>query len=218
MRIAIPATQKIWYLLATIAILAWGTAGLIQLPEQGWGGFVYSTEYLIEGLEPGGPGERAGLRIGDLVKTVAGIPVEELPLYSRWPRSLSPSAGESLQLVVERGREQIIADVVYDPFTLTRLHYGVTLIGVAFLFSGLWALFTVPTSHAVALARIGLVAGVATLGGAGPDLGTWNGVVSHLHQLAIVLWSILLLRFFLAFPRPKRPYRSQVVTAALFSA
>ena len=74
-------------------------------------------------------------------------------------------------------------------------------------------LFVANTRHALALAHIGLAAGVA-LGG--PYLGSWDGVNSHIAFASTLLWTLLLLRFSLTFPTSTRLGSSQVVTAILW--
>lgn len=205
-------------LVAAVAITAWGTFGFFQRLDIGRGGFTYSPEYLVNYVEPEGGGRAAGLQVGDRVVSVEGIPVEELPLYSRWPHSLIRRPGESLRLVVEREGEPLSLGVVYGatPRGVLNLRLGVALVGLAFLVFGLWPLFSVHTSHALALAGIGLAAGMATFG-AGPYLGTWDGVASHVQFAAMLLLSVLLLRFFLTFPRLKRAGASRLVTGVIYA-
>lgn len=77
------------------------------------------------------------------------------------------------------------------------------LAGPAFLGFGLWAFLGVGTSPALRLAHIGVAGGVAMSLGLGPNLGSWNGVQGHVSTASTVLMFILLLRFFVTFPRPK---------------
>jgi hypothetical protein len=155
--------------------------------------------------------------MGDRVISVEGIAVEELPLYSRWPRSLAPNAGDMRRLVVEREGEPVTVEIVYAPRTVGMLQLGALLVTLFFMGSGLWAIFTVPTLHARMLAHIGIVAGVCVLVGGGPYLGTWDGVKMHIDVAAVVLWTLLLLRFFLTFPEPKRVGRSRIATGVLYA-
>jgi hypothetical protein len=107
-------------------------------------------------------------------------------------------------------------DVVYDARSANMVQFGGALIGLAFMACGLWAMFTVGTSSARRLAWIGLAAGLATFGGGGPYLGTFDGLSSHVQAAATMLFLILLLRFFLMFPEPTRAGRSRLVTALIF--
>ena len=182
----------------------------------GRGGFVYSPDYIVEGVEGGGAAEAAGIREGDRVVSVDWIAVEELPLYSRWPRWLIPRVGESLRVELERDGETVVADVVYGgtPRGIVHLRVGGGVVALSFLWCGIWALFAVGTSAARGVAYIGLAAGLAAL--SGPHLGTWSGIKSHVQFASMFLLTVLLLRFFLLFPKPKRAGRSRVVTVVLY--
>jgi hypothetical protein len=212
-----PDHQRFLLLFAAIVIAAWGVLGFFDRLHIGRGGFTYSPAYVINYVAPEGPGERAGLRVGDRVVTVAGIPVAELPLYSRWPRALVPGVGESLTLAVEREGQPLSFDVMYEgtPPSVVNLRIGAGLIGLSFMVCGLWALFAVGTTHARTLAYIGLAAGVATVGH-GPFLGTWEGVASHIQFAATFLLILLVLRFFIFFPKPKRLAKNQIFAGATF--
>ena len=89
-------------LIVAVAMLAWGVAGFIDRADSGRGGFTYSPDYVVNYVSGSGAASEAGLEIGDRVITVEGIAVEDLPLYSRWPRSLAAKAGDTRRLVVER--------------------------------------------------------------------------------------------------------------------
>jgi hypothetical protein len=67
------------------------------------------------------------------------------------------------------------------------------------------------------LAWIGLAAGLATFGGGGPYLGTFDGLSTHVQAAAMMLFVILLLRFFLAFPQPGRLIRTRVVAGLIIT-
>jgi len=205
-----------WLAAIAVALLVWGAWGFFDANRWGRGGYVYSPTYVVEGVEQGGAAEEAGLRAGDRVLTIDGLPVEDLPLYSRWPRDLAPRPGESLPIGVERGADTVAVTVVYRsvPASNVGLRLGAGLLGLSFMVFGLWALFTVGTPQALALAWMGMAAGVATFG-KGPYLGTWDGVAMHIQLLAIVLWSLLLLWFFLIYPKPKRVAENRVVKAIL---
>lgn len=209
--------RRVLLLVVAVAITVWGTVGFFQRLPMGRGGYTYSPEYIVNYVERGGPADEAGLEVGDRVISVEGIPVEELPLYSRWPNSLTPRAGESRRLVVEREGQTLPFDVVYGatPRSVVNLRLGGALIGLSFMVFGLWPFFTVQTSHALALAHIGLTAGVATFG-VGPYLGTWDGLASHIQFAASLLLTALLLRFFLSFPQPKRVGASRLATRIIY--
>jgi hypothetical protein len=201
---------------AAVIITAWGTIGFFQGLGGGFSGGLYSPRYVVDGVMPGGAGEKAGLRVGDRVISVEGKPVEELGMESRWPRSLTPRAGDTRRFLVEREGKNVAVNVVYGapPRSVVAMRLGgAALVGLSFLGFGLWAFFSVRTSHALALAQIGLVTGAMYMS---PNLGAWNGVTNLIQGVSAVLWVALLLRFFLTFPKPKRGSESRPAAYAIF--
>ena len=204
-------------MIVALLLIVWGCLGFFERLQYGRGGFTYFDQ-AINYVERGGAAEEAGLEVGDRVVSVEGILVEDLPLYSRWPRDLSPGVGESLDMLVERDGESLALEIVYGPTPsgIINLRLGVAAIGLAFLVFCLWPIVTVRTRYALLLARIGLVAGLATFG-IGPYLGTWDGVASHVQVGSMCLIAALFLQFFMKFPRPK-PFGEQRVVQWLIFA
>jgi len=191
-------------LIAAVAITAWGVLGYLDRRQLGRAEFMYDLDYTLIVI-PDGPAAQAGMQDGDRMVSVEGVMVEDLPLYSRWPRSLGGRVGESRRYVVERDGELLTIDVVLGPTPrgVEHLQLGGALVGLSFLWFGIWALFAIGTPPALTLCYVGLAAGFAALAH-GPYLGTWDGVAVHVSGAAIVLWTALLLWFFLTFPFEKR--------------
>jgi hypothetical protein len=63
----------------------------------------------IDGVTPGGPAEAAGVRAGDVIVSLAGTPLVNLPDLQAVLRRLEP--GKTVQVVVRRGDERITVDV-----------------------------------------------------------------------------------------------------------
>jgi hypothetical protein len=200
---------------AAVIIAARGTIGFFQGLGGGFSGGLYGPRYVVDGVMPGGAGEKAGLRAGDRVISVEGKPVEELGMESRWPRSLTPRIGDTRRFVVERQGKALALDVVYGapPRGVVAMRLGGALVVLSFMALGLWTFFSVRTSHALALAQIGLVTGAMYMS---PSLGAWNGVTNLIQGVSAVLWVALLLRFFLTFPKPKRGSETRPAAYAIF--
>jgi hypothetical protein len=212
--------RRVLLLAAAIGLVGWGSLGLYQGLHNGFTGGLYDPEYVVPGVMPGGEADKAGFQAGDRVISVEGRPVGELGMESRWPRSLTPRVGQAHRFVVERKGERLNLDIVYGPPSQTAVNsrIGAALVGLGFLCFGLWAFFTVGTSPALTLAHIGLAAGVAMSLGLGPSLGVWNGVQGHVSTASTVLMCILMLRFFVIFPRRKRVSESRLATWAIYAA
>jgi membrane-associated protease RseP (regulator of RpoE activity) len=192
-----------------VLLTAWCGAGLLT-DTGGYTDALYEPDYTIQNAPAGSVLAEAGFLPGDTVVAVEGTPVEELGMYSRWPRSLSRGPGESLAMTVRRGGRLVEGSVVArePPPSVERGRWVIVLCCQVFLWLGMWLLFTTPGAHAGRMALIGLVAGVAA---PGPNLGSLNGLGDHLEVAAEVLFLILLFHFLLLFPRSKRPARSRYI-------
>jgi hypothetical protein len=100
-----------------------------------------------------------------------------------------------------------------SPESSRRLQAGALLFGLFFLWAGVWTFLSTTATHATALLGLGVALGVAL---PGPDVGSWNGLRDNLQQAGMALWALLLLRFFLTFPRRKRIMRGHLPDLLLF--
>ncbi len=208
-------------LLATgaLALTIWGAIGLYQGAQQGFSGGLYTPEYVVPGVLPGSSAAKAGLQPGDRVISVEGTPVERLGMESRWPRAMVPRAGESRRFFVARsGGEYLLLNIVYEPPSRDLMSHriGAGLMGVAWLLPGLWVFLALRSGAALRLAGIGMAAAASGSFGLGPSLGRWNGVPQHLSTALVVLLFILLLMFFLRYPKPKRAGESRLARWAIW--
>ncbi len=199
-------SRRLLLLAGAAGFVVWGAMGLCLGPRRGFSGGLYTPEYTVPGVLPGSAAAKAGFEPGDRVISVEGIPVERLGMESRWPRSLAPGLGDSRRFLVERKSGRVLLNVQYGPPPrgVLSLRLGPAIFGFSFLGLGLWTLVTVRSRPAQTLAQIGFAGGIAAATGLGPHLGGfWNGVQDHVSAAAAVLMFVLLLRFFVTFPRPK---------------
>jgi len=201
--------RRYGFLALAILLTGWGLFGLLG-DTRGYTDALYWHDYTIPVVPAGGVLEEAGFQPGDSVVSVEGIPVETLGMYSRWPRWLSRSPGESIQMVVDREGVAVTGNVIYRtrPPGVVLTRWTLSLFALSFLWLGIWQFFTTRTAHAQRLGIIGLVGALALTG---PNLGRLAGLQDHLGVAAEVLWLILLVHFLLLFPKAKRPARSPAV-------
>jgi len=197
--------RRFEFLGLAILLTVWGGTGHLT-DRSGWVDALYGPDFTIRHAPEGGVVAEAGLQVGDTVVAVEGVPVGELGMYSRWPRSLSRRPGETLRVTARRGGQSVTGTVVVRqrPPSIWVGRWVLLLFTQTFLWLGVWVLFTTPTLHAGRLALLGIVAGLAT---PGPDLGSLNGLRDHLEVAGQVLFLILLVHFLLLFPRAKGPAR-----------
>ncbi len=190
-----------WLVVAAVALTVWGIIGIVQRRDLGRGGYFYGPDYIVSSVSPEGAGAKAGIQVGDRVLSVGGIPVQELPMQSRWTQ---PRVGESLLIEVERNGESVAIEVVYGRSRLDPVVSGLRtlMVGLSFLGLGLWAYVRAPTRHAWTVALMGLAMALSVV--RGPHLGAWDGVASHINIASAVLFVALLLHFLLTFPQAGR--------------
>jgi hypothetical protein len=207
--------QRAYILVVAVILTASGIWSLFG-NTNGYTDALFEPNYTILHVPPGGPLAEAGFLAGDSAISVEGIPVVELGMYSRWPRSLARAPGESLTMVVERDGELVTGEIVYgeQPEGIQKMRFGLLLVLLAFLWSGVWALFSIPSPHSGRLAAIGLAAGLSI---PPPNMGRWTGLTDHINVAAEVFWILLLLRFFLFFPKPKKLAQAHLTTVLIFA-
>jgi hypothetical protein len=116
---------------------------------------------------------------------------------------------------VVRNGESVTGEIVYreQPASAWKLQFGSLLVFLAFLWAGVYTFLSVPSPHAGRMASLGLAAGLAV---PSPHWGSWNGIAEHVHLAAMVLWTLLLFRFFLFFPKSKRLAEGHLTTALIY--
>jgi membrane-associated protease RseP (regulator of RpoE activity) len=199
-------------LLPAVGVLlsALGILGLVRGERDGWGGFIYSPQRVVEWVEPGSAAADAGLQPGDSILTVDGRPAADLPMQSRWA-STRPGQAHRLEFVRE-GRP-LTVEVTYRPRGANPFAQGALVVLLAFLWGGLWARRSTDTAAARALGRAGLAAGVALA--ATPSVGgLWNGILSHVQVAALVLVVLFVLQLVVLLPTPKSVGASRAAAAA----
>jgi len=95
---------------------------------------------------------------------------------------------------------------------IKKLQVGFLVVLLCFLWAGVWAVFALPSGQQSRLGAVGLAAGFSI---PGPSLGAWDGVMDHINVAAEVLWLLLLLRFFLFFPKPKKMAQAHLSTVLM---
>ena len=110
----------------------------------------------------------------------------------------------------------VTGEIVFGepPPSAWKMQFGSLLVFLSFLWAGVWALLTISSAHAARLATLGLAAGLAV---PTPHMGSWNGLAEHVHMAAMLLWTLLLLRFFLSYPKTKRVAQAHVTTMVIYA-
>jgi hypothetical protein len=190
--------RSTFFILAGL-VLVWGVFGLLDIKNITYTGYTTDGDNTVIQVAPGSPAEAAGMQAGDYIRSIGGVSVEDTRAQMAQPR---PAVGEQRSVVVERGGETVSYDLTYEaePAGIKLLSYAGSLIGLCFLCFGLWAYLAAPGTGTTRLAVVGLLFGLAWLGG--PSLGTsmLAVVVSGMILLAVLLGFAALLDFLKGFP------------------
>lgn len=203
---------KTTFWVAAGLVTLWGLTGLVDVGNVPFGGYFTDGNNTVTRIFPDSPAERAGLMVGDYIRSIGGIPVEDSRALARRPR---PAIGETRTLVVERG-ETVLAATPGSPATVNinltysglsrkfvALTFASTLIGACFLAFGLVAYLKTMNLSATLLALLGLCWGIAFF----PDPYYASfGLRTLADSVAIVIILLgfaFLLHLLMAFPKAK---------------
>ncbi len=199
-----PKGQVILSILILFAIILFNSFFYIFRPYDGMG--IYQEDPLGEVYEvvPGGPAERAGIRVGDRILAIDGKlldPLRSEPRYRPWIK-----AGDTIHYSVQRANEQldlplVVGSYLDDPTLLA------TYLGIQFLSFGLWGIglvlvLFVPVDD-VRARLLGLGFLLAGLTAAVGSASGWNSFwgANTLQKVLLVLLAPLLVAAHLTFPQ-----------------
>jgi len=143
----------------------------------------------------------AGLRAGDEILHIDGVPVADLPAP---PRRTQPTIGESQTLQIRRAEVTSTIELTLashsESYRLTRVLGGI--VAFSFLGAAAWVSLTVATLPGLLFSVFGLLQGFSMF--EGPFLGSLEGFAGLAEVTAGVAALTLLVHLFLVIPRPKK--------------
>jgi len=174
------------------------------------GGFNWNREdSAVFGIEPGGPADRAGLREGDRILSLGGIPLEDRETLQRQPRT---EIGGIQLLVVERTDEGTgVTTTENIEVTYSRVPTGARtleivggVLGLVFLLCGMLVFLKAPSTPTLLFAIVGF--GFAGIFLPSPYIGSpvLQAFLSNVLFVAFLTAFASLLHLLLVFPKPKR--------------
>lgn len=192
-------------LLAAAAFVAlWAILGFMDVGNAAYSGYQTDFDNTVAQVTGGGPAAAAGMRVGDRIRSVDGVSVEDSRAMSAMPR---PAAGQTRTIVVDRdgATEELTVTFAAQPFDQRIGNYVFILIGLAFVGLGLWAYLAAPARTTKLLAISGVFFGIALTGG--PYLGTsmLANLVGVLAFACVTLAFATLLHFMIVFPDGPEP-------------
>ncbi len=208
-------SPKTLFTLAGAFVVVWAILGMMDVRSQSYSGYSSDFDNNVTQVEAGSPAEMAGMQVGDRVRVVNGVAVEDSRGMSVMPRA---RIGEMRTISVDRGGERSDLSLTYaaQPSSQTIGNYLFILVGLAFVAMGLWAFFTAPGRPTKLLAESGVFFGIALTGG--PYLGAslLANLVGAIVFFSIAMAFATLLHFMLVFPDRPEPNKRWVYGPAVF--
>ncbi len=152
---------------------------------------------LVDRVDPGSGADAAGLRVGDQIWVVGGVPSNELDGLKKTLRESGP-----VPLVIGRNGETLATRYTPPPLKIEYHYLFFTLIGFLYLAIGLFTLFRGGRGESSLFYLVTLLTFVVGVYSPAGEYDTAYEVLFGIEELARIFLPPLTLHFFLRFPRP----------------
>jgi hypothetical protein len=197
-------TKRVAFLAAAIIALVLGASAALEVENRTYTGYRVSDEKRVLRVDHDSPGAAAGLRVGDVIESLNGIPATNRKALEELQRQ-APAAG-AWTMEVERNGETMPLTIAPTglPTSEIRLARTRSLLGLFFLGFPFWAWLKSPDSPALLLAIFGLSFGFLLMGAPSFESPVVRSVLDGVAILALYTGITALVHFLLAFPSRRR--------------
>jgi PDZ domain len=191
-------------------------AGLIDLANVPYDGYSVRPDHVVAQVRAGSPAAEAGLKVGDRVVRVNGIPLDDARAIDRMPRA---ALGETRTLGVESGGATRNVAITYAglPVSDVALKCAGFLIALACVAFGLLAYWKAPGKASLLLALTGVLWSCEFLPWPYIESYGLRQVVATLEWSCIAFGFATLLHTLAVFPKVKAPLRWRMATLLLYT-
>lgn len=198
-------TQRVAFFAAAILALVFGALAALEAENRTYTGYRVSDGSRVLRVDHDSPGAAAGLRVGDVIKSLNGMPAANRKELQELQRR-APAAG-AWRMEVERNGETVRLTISPTglPAKEMRLARTRSLLGLFFLGFPFWAWFISRDSPALLLAIFGLSFGFLLMGAPYFESPAVRSVLDGVAILALYTGITALVHFLLAFPS-RRPF------------
>jgi len=204
-------------LLVTAGLFAvWGLLSVFDIDDMPFAGYQTDGNNTVVRITAASPAEQAGMQVGDVIRRIAGIPVEDAAAQARL---LRPGIGEARTYVVERNGTTLNLELTFAglPGRLQGLTFAMILVGFGFMLFGLMPYLKAPSARTTLLALFGLGLGFSFFGGPYVASYTFQTMAVLISTLFVVLGFATLLHFTLTFPKRKALLGKRFVRDLLYA-
>jgi hypothetical protein len=179
-------------------VLLWGILGMLDAKNYTNAGYSSEDRKVIE-VEDGSPAEAAGMQVGDVIKSIDGIAIEDVKALSRRERT---KIGQTREFVVDRAGEELTLPLTYGPMSSKNksLNLAGFIISLLFVFFGCWAFLKKKTTAALLFAVFALCFGFNFANGPYISSHLGRSMVNAVTMPIILFGFAALVNFMLRFP------------------
>jgi len=184
----------------TVFLVFFGALLARKIPDQPYSGILLSN-FSVQRISPGSPGEAAGFRKGDKIVAIDGIACSRLGEVSECLASARP--GDTLAFEVRRGPANLLLPVALSALPQSEVLRKslIVLVGLSFLSIGLLVYFKRSDKIALVFYLLCLAFGLVLADVVSLDAASAkHGYAAALNDLVLLALPALFLHFFLVFP------------------
>src|SRR5262249_23147477 len=195
---------KILLLVLTGVVFIWGAIGALDITRIPYSGYTLSPDASrVTLMRAGSPAEQAGIKVGDTVTQMNGIPISDLASLTERGR---PAINTDGSLTVKRGATEQTLTFKYAQPPLVDVVTGLgflTLIGLAFLILGLMVYLKNPTRLSASFCSLSLLFAVSLFHAPYLASSLPRRIIEAVLSMIFAILLAVLLNYSLNFPSTK---------------
>jgi hypothetical protein len=207
---------KTIFLVLTAVVFIWGIIGALDITRIPYAGYNNSPDRMVTLVREGSPAAQAGLRVGDTITHIDGIPLDDTAALSARGR---PAINSDGSLTVTRGGTEQTLTFKYSSQPAVSMIAGTgatTLTGLAFLILGLMAYLRNPTRLSTGFSALSLLFAALLFNGPYIASSAQRRIVDSITTIMLTILFAAILDYCLNFPRAKnvitaRPWLRQAI-------
>jgi len=193
---------KTLFIVLAVIIALLEIPGALDLRNRTYSGYWTDGNNTVIKVFPNSPAEKAGFKVGDVMKSNGGIDVTDTKAFARRSRA---KVSETRTYVFDRDGETVSLDLVFSgmPVKNVVLSFAGTIIGFCFLIFGLWAYLKIQTKATTLLAAVGICLGFNFVDIPYIASYTFRMIFASIANVIVIFSLAFLLHFLMVFPKTK---------------
>jgi len=182
-----------------ILFFIWGIFGAMDFGNRVQLGYSTDNNFNIIEVESGSPAETAGLLVGDQIKRIDGIDMDD---SKSWNEKARPAIGETRTFLVDRQGEEVEIQATFARLSGSdmMLNYAGFVLGIIFFLTGLWIFRTNNTKAGLLFALFAVLFGSNFFAGPYIEAPFLRNLTNSISLWLLLLGFAYLVNFLLHYP------------------